>query len=272
MTLADYKAVVQPKVSGTWNLHEALIGADLDFFIMLSSTAGVIGNRGQAAYAAANTFLDAFAHYRGLQGLPAVSIGLGAVEGVGYIADQAVDRSEEILRNIGAGGKGLNETGVLALVSSAIKGAMNVTCNRHCITGVGCFTDAALSALSQDPKFTYLVKNAKQTTNTSTAEPATTGTDLSSLLKAASSKNQAHAMATDLFAAKLAEILSLSKVEVSKNPDVLTSLDSLTAIEFQNWIATRYQVRLKLLDLLEVSALDDLISKVLSKVRPEWVS
>ncbi len=41
----------------------------LDFFIVISSAAGIVGNRGQAAYAAANTFLDAFAQYRTRLGL-----------------------------------------------------------------------------------------------------------------------------------------------------------------------------------------------------------
>ena len=268
MTLLDYQTVVQPKVTGTWNLHEALTGADLDFFIMLSSTAGVIGNRGQAAYAAANTFLDAFANYRGRQGLPAVSIDLGAVENIGYIADQHGERSEEILRNIHAGGNGLHEADILALVSAAVKGAMNVTCNRQCITGFATFTSAAISALSQDAKFTYLVKNAADTGKISPISP--TGNQLSSFIAGTASKDKARVMATDLFVAKLAEILSMSKGEVSKNSDILTALDSLTAIEFQNWIATRCQVRLKLMDLLDVSSLDDLISKVLVKVRPEW--
>ena len=55
-TFSDWDSVVQPKFSGAWNLHTALLPQPrpLDFFIMLSSISGLIGNRGQAAYAAAN--------------------------------------------------------------------------------------------------------------------------------------------------------------------------------------------------------------------------
>jgi hypothetical protein len=56
---------------------------------MLSSISGVIGNKGQANYSAANTFLDAFATYRQqVLGLHANSVDLGMIEDVGYIAEQ----------------------------------------------------------------------------------------------------------------------------------------------------------------------------------------
>ena len=83
-TYQDWIDVVQPKYQGAWNLHNAL--PDLDFFIMLSSISAVIGNRGQAAYAAANSFLDDFAHYRASQGLSGTSINLGVVKEIGHVA------------------------------------------------------------------------------------------------------------------------------------------------------------------------------------------
>ena len=63
MTFEQWNAVVSSKVAGAWNFHHALQASStpLDFFICISSVAGAVGNRGQAAYAAANTFLDSFA-------------------------------------------------------------------------------------------------------------------------------------------------------------------------------------------------------------------
>jgi hypothetical protein len=46
MSLEDFTAVARSKVEGAWNLHNALINSPLDFFIVLSSVAGIIGNRG----------------------------------------------------------------------------------------------------------------------------------------------------------------------------------------------------------------------------------
>ncbi|CAO3457511.1 Polyketide synthase modules and related proteins [Azospirillum argentinense] len=63
-TVADFDAVLAPKVAGTLNLDRATAALDLDVFILFSSAAAVLGSAGQADYAAANAFLDAFAHHR----------------------------------------------------------------------------------------------------------------------------------------------------------------------------------------------------------------
>ncbi|GAA4798003.1 hypothetical protein GCM10023307_25010 [Lysobacter hankyongensis] len=63
-TVQDVAAVLAPKVRGTWHLDDATRGLDLDFFALFSSGVSAFGNVGQADYAAANGFLDAFAAFR----------------------------------------------------------------------------------------------------------------------------------------------------------------------------------------------------------------
>jgi hypothetical protein len=90
MTHDDYHTAIHAKVKGTWNIHVVAQQEQklpLDFFSMLSSVSGVVGMKGQANYAAANAFLDAFANYRQAQGLHANSIDLGVIEEVGFIAE-----------------------------------------------------------------------------------------------------------------------------------------------------------------------------------------
>jgi polyketide synthase 5 len=76
-----------PKVHGAWYLHEALqeeqAGRQLDWFCSFSSAAALVGSPGQGAYAAANSWLDAFTHWRRARGLPATSIAWGAWEEIG---------------------------------------------------------------------------------------------------------------------------------------------------------------------------------------------
>ncbi|EJP67836.1 polyketide synthase, putative [Beauveria bassiana ARSEF 2860] len=88
MTFDDWVAASEPKVRGTWNLHNASLeaGASLDLFVMFSSIAAVVGMPGQTNYAAGNTFLDAFAQYRNDLGLAASTINVGVVEDMGVVA------------------------------------------------------------------------------------------------------------------------------------------------------------------------------------------
>lgn len=73
----------EPKVAGAWNLHEATLGQPLDWFCSFSSAAALVGSPGQGAYAAANSWLDAFSRWRHAQGLPATAIAWGAWSQVG---------------------------------------------------------------------------------------------------------------------------------------------------------------------------------------------
>jgi acyl transferase domain-containing protein/NADPH:quinone reductase-like Zn-dependent oxidoreductase/NADP-dependent 3-hydroxy acid dehydrogenase YdfG len=81
-----------PKLDGSWALHVLTRGEPLDFFVLYSSMASVLGSRGQANHAAANAFMDALAAHRRALGLPGLSISWGAWSEVGAAADRQVDQ------------------------------------------------------------------------------------------------------------------------------------------------------------------------------------
>ncbi|XXX73808.1 type I polyketide synthase [Sorangium sp. So ce134] len=96
-----FRRVMAPKVQGAWNLHEATLGRALDFFVMYSSAASLLGPSGQGSYAAANAFLDALAHHRRGLGLPALAVNWGMFsEAGGVVARGLGDR----LSHRGVGG------------------------------------------------------------------------------------------------------------------------------------------------------------------------
>jgi polyketide synthase 5 len=72
-----------PKVYGAWNLHTATADQPLDWFCSFSSAAALVGSPGQGAYAAANSWLDAFTLWRRARGLPATAIAWGAWAQIG---------------------------------------------------------------------------------------------------------------------------------------------------------------------------------------------
>ncbi len=86
---ASLESVLAPKVAGAWNLHLATRDVPLDWFVMYSSLATLVGSAGQASYVAANRFLDALAWTRRAEGLPAVALNWGALAEVGVVADNA---------------------------------------------------------------------------------------------------------------------------------------------------------------------------------------
>jgi acyl carrier protein len=84
----DLEAVLAPKIAGAWNLHTQTQELPLDCFVLFSSLSSIIGPPGQANYAAGNAYLDALAHYRRAEGLPALSVNWGQISDVGTVADR----------------------------------------------------------------------------------------------------------------------------------------------------------------------------------------
>lgn len=88
----DWVVANSPKVTGAWNLHEALQEEDADFFAMASSLVTVVEQPGQGNYSAANTFLEAFAQYRRMLSLPASVLNICPINGIGFVAENAFAR------------------------------------------------------------------------------------------------------------------------------------------------------------------------------------
>jgi thioester reductase-like protein len=82
----EIETALAAKVSGTLNLHEATASQRLDFFVMYSSVATLLGMPGQAIYGASNAYLDAVAELRRAHGLAALSVAWPVIEDTGMAA------------------------------------------------------------------------------------------------------------------------------------------------------------------------------------------
>lgn len=276
MTFADYTSVIESKVQGAWNLHNATNGTPIDFFVAISSTAGIVGNRGQAAYAAANTFLDSFVQYRLSQGLPAVSLDLTAVADAGYLAEagtgdsDGADRAAEVARNLGAEST-MCEAEVLALLSAAIEGRTS-GCSHQVVTGVRIPPDRTrLPFWTTDAKFRHLRAEAEAQIQQKEEEEGTSATNAASLsfnamLKAAHTTPEAEGVICQGLVHRIAALLMLEESDL----DVTRSLshyplDSLVAIEIRNFLAREFEANLQVLELLSSGSIQFLSRAVCSK-------
>ncbi|OJJ70102.1 hypothetical protein ASPBRDRAFT_31978 [Aspergillus brasiliensis CBS 101740] len=246
MHYTDFQAVTASKVSGAWNLHDALCSQPLDFFIALSSVSGVVGNKGQAAYAAANVFLDGFMEWRRNQGLPGTSIALTAVRDAGYLATVDPARRAEILRTIGT--EGMTEAEVLALLAAAVTGDLA----HQAIIGLASSTREPMWA--PDAKFDLLTPK----TNDDKGDVADDATHLPlhMQLAQASSKEEKVQICYGALASKLAQVLVLSLEDIEPSLSVSAlGLDSLVAIELRSWIAREARANVQVLELLSTGSL-----------------
>ncbi|UQQ36464.1 type I polyketide synthase [Paenibacillus polymyxa] len=80
MDTAAFQRTMEAKVTGTWVLNEVTKEQTLDFYILFSSVASQLGGAGLGSYAAANAFLDQYAHYQSRRGMEVMAINWSDLE------------------------------------------------------------------------------------------------------------------------------------------------------------------------------------------------
>lgn len=214
-TWASFQRVMTPKITGAWNLHQVTKDLELDFFILFSSVASLIGSPGQSNYTVANAGLDAIARYRQSQNLPALSINWGAWANSGMAVEQGL-RVKGL--NLIEPDIGLETLGML-LSSQA--------------TQVG-VVSADWEQLSQ--KFTYL-QQSNYFAALVTATPDTQTEIFAELLATPSAQRPAYL--TQYLQQAIAEILQIAPDKLSVSGSLLDmGMDSLMVMEAINQLKT----------------------------------
>lgn len=274
MSIEDWTAAVAPKVQGTWNLHRATEGKGdaLDFFVLFSSLSGMIGQPGQANYASANTFLDAFAQYRNGLGLAASVVDIGAVEDVGFISQQA-----GLMNKMKASGfKGVTEQELLdamavamsarpqAAKAKAANGASRFVDSNTFVLGLGStipLNSAANRAVWKKDRRMAAYHNAATGGADAAASNETLKTFLATVkedpavLKAPESSKL---LALEI-GRKLFDLLLKPQEDLNTSwPLVDLGLDSLVALELRSWWKQVFGFDISVLEMLGMGSLDAL--------------
>ncbi|KAL8882951.1 MAG: hypothetical protein Q9198_000127 [Flavoplaca austrocitrina] len=250
MTLEDYQAALRPKVQGSINIHQALIEQPLDFFIMLSSCVGIIGNSGQANYASACTFQDAFARYRSGLGMPTRSIDLGMIEDVGYVSEHV-----EAFRFLAAQGfQGVKMDELLAVIDYAIMRPIRKMDDCQLIIGLNG------SANLNDAKLSRI---RSQRTNTVGAD---TPSSLQAQLQSAQSAIDEHRVLLEAIVTQIAKVLVLPAEDINPAQSISNyGGDSLSAVELRNWFALELDASFGVMEILSGRSIDAVTREVLAR-------
>jgi acyl carrier protein len=249
------RKVLAPKVVGAWNLHEATAGMKLDFFILFSSISALTGKAGTSAYAAANAFLDALAHYRKSLGLPALSIDWGAWEGEG------------MGKKIG-GGTG-RRAGITMMPSrlalAALGSALSIQDPQ---IAIGALDWRALKptfeGAAKRPLLEHLVTESTDSDFSRPAGPVAAGRKPLAELTSASPEGRKTELVKYLVSA-VAPILAIEAAGIDPSrPLTDFGVDSLMALEFKNRLNTDLGVSIPTVRFLEGISLQETAVQILA--------
>ncbi|KAK5996046.1 Highly reducing polyketide synthase otaA [Cladobotryum mycophilum] len=263
MTHEQFTEAIDAKVQGSENAA-ALVPKDIDFFVMLSSSSAMIGNRGQTNYSAANAFMDSYARTLVKQGIPATSISLGSVEAVGWLAENATP--------IALSHDSLTEERVLNILEYHMDprwapGQSLQTCHTICgLRSVHNFLHSSLPLpdFMSYPLFSTFMKSA------SSSESAATnggGAELSleSSLKAATALNQAIGLVMKAVLGKISKEMLISQDELEPTRSMISyGIDSLVAVDLRSWFKKTVGVSLTIDDILGDQSMAELADKAAS--------
>ncbi|KAM3537331.1 hypothetical protein ARSEF1564_009747 [Beauveria bassiana] len=259
MTFEQWENGVRPKIKSSLNLHSHL--PCLKFFVMLSSVAGVAGHTSQANYAAGNSFEDALARHRAVSGLAAVTIDLGAVRSVGYVAEKESEGDERLRARVEAIGFGsIDIAQVLRIVEYAIREPIRKSpVDSQIILGPNQDTLCRESGMRLDRRFgTLRVVSQRGLIAAPGSSNRASAADLSNALSKAATIEEATVLLIKAISAKIAEIfnLGLSDIDVAL-PMSRYGVDSLVAVELRNWLNGGAKAKVTVFEILQSASLNE---------------
>jgi hypothetical protein len=257
MTFQQWITTISSKVQSLWNLH-ALLPSNMSFFIMLSSMVGVFGNSEQSNYAAGNTFQDALTLHRISRGQKSVSIRLGLMDEIGFVAE-----GENYIGLKAPGVANLSEAEFLAVMDHYCNAELGLLSPLKSLPIVGLETPAVLRSRNQEPPYWMNLKTFSPlgqlgSTLDSPLKNTETVDHLAELTNATSIADAAQVVVSALVT-KLSKSLAIPETELDTNkPLHAYGVDSLLGIELHNWFPKKLGLDMAVFEIMGATSISAL--------------
>ncbi|HUK10491.1 MAG TPA: SDR family NAD(P)-dependent oxidoreductase [Stellaceae bacterium] len=255
MTPERFYAVMRPKVLGALHLDRLTRGMPLDFFVMYSSAVTLFGNPGQTNYMAANLYLEALGAERRAQGLPALVVQWGAIEGVGHLARHA-ELAKAMSERLGV--KMLTPERALARLEAAILGEVG----QVALADINWSRLAAMPQLAKSPKYALVRPSPGEGASDGGADAAELKEKLASMPEA-----QRLQYIEQLVLNHLAGVLRMPPSKLDVHHSLLDlGMDSLMVVELQVAIEQQFGISVSPVELMDVATVAQLVQRVAEKL------
>ncbi|TVY81512.1 Reducing polyketide synthase FUB1 [Lachnellula suecica] len=242
MTLEEWQTALNVKVAGTWNLWETLSSknadSSLDFFVMLSSMASVIGNPSQTNYSAGNSYQDALARHLSSQGHNAVALNVPMMTDAGIVSKSLW---MEYFYSIGWSHMSADE--LIAALDYYCRPHKDMTAlksqvvPRLWLNKYSAAEGAVQPTWQDEPRFNHMVLHGASGNSDLSKAKQGSGRSTAALLGAAKSLPEAEQIVLDALLEKLTKVLSVDMAELDPaRPMSAYGIDSLVAVELRTWM------------------------------------
>ncbi len=230
----------------------------MDFFLLLSSLCGIVGNLGQANYAAGNTYQDALAHYRASQGEKATSLDIGAIASVGIIAENTdfmglMGHDEDVIRVVQEGELHAVFDIYLGPDAPMTKSGVDV----QALVGLSTpqvYMDNGieLPQLLSQRLYAPVARLSSHGANTMMSDTHDVdGLNYWKAFRSASSLSEAASVVLAALTSKLSRALSVAPEDLDPSkPLHQYGVDSLVAVELRNWFGKEFEANVTVLKIM----------------------
>ena len=272
MDLETFHANTLCKVEGTEYLHELFQTNTLDWFIAFSSISATVGNMGQMAYAAANSFMKALIAQRRKAGLAGSTIDISQVLGVGYIEREMklqtqLSREQAVRLMNKSGTIVMSEPDLHQLFAEAIvNGRADSDADHELISGIKTVTPAeAEEALwGKNVRFGHFIRSLGSSLPSVTRAAAV---PVKKLLETARSEAEIASILKVAFVKKLKSSMMTGDDSIlATTPLVDLGVDSLVAVEIRSWFKQEVGVDIAVLKILGGPSANELVEETAAKL------